>query len=121
MSSGDADQGRDNSEARNNRYILRLLQLPEEDWPDFVNETAACFGVRLENTLVEELGQADFDMWLSETQEHLSLPLKDEALKKPATIQLIMDRASAEGKSSISLESIVNKILALGHQADSIL
>ena len=117
----DGDQGRGSSEAMSNRYILRLLRLPEEDWPDFIGETAACFSIKLEDTLVGELGKAEFDTWLSEAQEHLSLPRKDEALKKPAVIHRIMDSASAEGKSSTSLESIVNKILALGHQADSIL
>ena len=116
----DGDQGGDNSEAMSNRYILRLLRLLEEDWPDFIGETAACFGVRLENTLVEELGRAEFDTWLSEAQEHFSLPKKNEALKKPAVVHRIMDRASAEGRSSASLESIVKKILALRHQADSI-
>ncbi len=117
----DGDQGRSNSEAMSNRYILRLLRLPEEDWPGFISETAACFSIKLERTLIEELGQAEFDACLSEAQEHFSLPRKDEALKKPAVIHRMMDRASAEGKSSTSLESIVKKILALGHQADSIL
>lgn len=117
----DGDQGGGNSEATSNRYILRILRLPEEDWPSFIGETAACFNVNLEDTLVDELGQVEFYAWLSEAQEHLGLPRKDEALKKPAVIHRIMDRASAEGKSSTSLESIVKRILALGHQEDSIL
>ena len=116
----DGDKGGGNSEASNNRYMLRLLRLPEMDWPDFIGDRAACFGVELENTLVEELGQAEFATWMSEAQEHYSIPRRDEALKKPAVIQRIMERASTEGRSSTSLESIVKKILALRDQTASV-
>ncbi len=116
----DGDQGQGNSEARNNRYILRLLRLPEEDWPDFIGDRAACFRVELENTLVEELGQAEFDTWMSEAQQHYSIPSRGEALKKSPVIQRIIERARTEGKTSTSLESIVKKIVALRHQTDSI-
>ena len=47
----DGDYGRSDtdaeSEARKNRVYLRLLGLPEEDWPDFVGEKGACFRTNL--------------------------------------------------------------------------
>ena len=117
---GRGDQSRADKEAANNRYILRLLGLPEEDWPDFIGDTAACLGVRLENTMTEEVGRSEFDSWRLEAQEYFGILKKDQALKNPAIIQRIMDKARAEDRHSTSLESIVDKILALRHQTDPV-
>ena len=116
----DGDQGRTDAEAMNNRYILRLLRLPEEDWPDFIGDTAACFRVKLENTVIEEVGTEAFDAWRSEAQEHFGILKREQALKNPAAIRRIMNKARAEGIRSTSLESIVEKIIALRHQTDSV-
>ena len=115
----DGDEGRDDAEADNNRYLLRLLDLPEEDWPDFVGATAACFRVDLEDTLAEEVGRDYFDEWMSQAQQVFGIQKKREARKYPAIVRRIVDKARLEGRTSASLEKIVERILTLQHQADS--
>ena len=116
----DGDHGKDETEAMNNKYLLRLLRLPEEEWPNFIGDTAACFAVNLENTLIEEIGKKMFDEWRSEAQEHFGIRKKEQALKSPAVIGRIMGKARTAGSPSTSLESIVEKILALRHQTDPV-
>ena len=115
----DGDKGKDDAEAENNRYLLRLLDLPEEDWPDFVGAAAACFRIDLEDTLAEEVGREEFDAWMSQAQEFFGVQKKREARKYPAIVRQIIDVARVEDKTSTSIEKIVEKIVALKHQADS--
>jgi len=115
----DGDKGKDDAEAENNRYLLRLLELPEEDWPDFVGTTAACFRVDLEDTLAEEVGREEFDGWMSQAQELFGIQKKREARKYPAIVRWIIDAARGEGRTSASIEKIVEKILALKRHEDS--
>lgn len=115
----DSDSGVADAVATDNQYLLRLLHLDEEDWPAFVGESAACFKVNLEDTLTEELGAEEFGRWMAEAQEHFGIPKKDQALKNPAAIQLVMERANAAGRSSTSLTGIVEKIVALRHLTES--
>ena len=116
----DGDKGKDDAEAENNRYLLRLLELPEEDWPDFVGVTAACFSVNLEDTLAEEVGREDFDAWMSQAQEFFGIQKKREARKYPAVVRHVIDEARLKDKTSTSIEKIVEKILALKHETDSL-
>ena len=115
----DGDWSRPNARAEENRRILRLLHLTEEDWPEFVGEAGACFKVKLEKTLAGEIGQPEFEQLCSEAQEHFDISEKDRALKNPAVIQRIMEAANAEGRSSRSLTSVIEKIIALSQQTDS--
>lgn len=115
----DGDWSRPNARAEDNRRILRLLQLAEEDWPEFVGEAGACFKVKLEETLAGEIGQPEFERLCSEAQEHFDISEKDRALKNPAVIQRIMEEANAEGRSSTSLTSVIKRIISLRPQTDS--
>lgn len=115
----DGDWNRSKARAEDNRRILRLLQLAEEDWPEFVGEAGDCFKVKLEETLAGEIGDQEFARLCSEAQEHFDIFEKERALKNPAVTQRIMEQANAEGRSSTSLTSVVERIIALGQQTDS--
>jgi len=92
---------------------LRLLGQAEEDWPNIVEDWYACFKVKLEATIAEEIGQELFNRLLSQAQNELGIPKKEHALKNPVVLQQIVEKAAAEGKESISLKGIVQKIIAL--------
>jgi putative ATP-dependent endonuclease of OLD family len=109
----DGDQGEADSKPEDNRKLLRLHDRSEEDWPCGVKDQYACFKVNLETTLEEEIGNELFDSLLSEAQGALGIPKKKAALKSPVVLQRIIEKASADGKSSATLEGIVEKIIAL--------
>ena len=109
----DADCGRSRAKPETNRYLLRLLGNPEQDWPEFVGDSSACFKVTLEKTLEDEIGAEYFNHWLSEAQEQFGIHTKELALKSPAVIEYVANKSTSTGKISKSLESIVEKIVAL--------
>ena len=39
----DGDHGGNDAKPEDNRYLLRLLGKPEQDWPEFVGDSSACF------------------------------------------------------------------------------
>ena len=112
----DGDCGGKDAKPKDNTYLLRLLGKPEEDWPNFVEDSAACFRVKLENTLQEEIGKEDFNEWLSEAQQHLGIAKKEHAIKNPAIIEYVVEKAATDDKTSKSLESIIERIVALKAQ-----
>ena len=111
----DGDYGKNNAK-QTNRKLLRLLDEPEEDWPSFVGDSGACFKVKLEDTLRDEIGREDFGTWLSEAQQQLGFLKKKHALKNPATIDYVISKAASHHKSSKSLEDITERIVALKSQ-----
>jgi hypothetical protein len=78
-----------------------------------VNGRFACFKQTLNTTLREELGVEVFDRWLQAVQAEFEIARKEQAAKNPLVIQKIIDAAKNAGKSSTTIESIVQKILAL--------
>ena len=107
---------RTKDEEQTNRKLLRLLNEPEEDWPSFVGDSGACFKVKLEDTLRDEIGREDFGTWLSEAQQQLGFLKKKHALKNPATIDYVISKAASHHKTSKSLEDITERIVALKSQ-----
>ena len=112
----DGDCGRKDAKPEDNTHLLRLLGKPEEDWPHFVGDSAACFKVKLETTLQDEIGTEDFTKWLLEAQQLLGIAKKDHALKNPAIIEYVIGKAAVDNKTSKSLESIIERIVALKTQ-----
>lgn len=112
----DSDNGEDGAKPEDNHKLLRLLGQTEEDWPCGVKDHHACFKVKLETTLEEEIGKDLFDRQLSETQSELGIPRKKDALKNPVVLQRIVEKASADGRTSATLKSIVEMIVALKPQ-----
>ena len=112
----DGDYGVNDAKPEDNRYLLRLLGKPEQDWPHFVEDSSACFKVNLEKTLQDEMGSESFTTWLSEAQNQLGIAKKDHALKNPAIIEHVVRRAASSSETSTSLDSIIDKIVALQGQ-----
>lgn len=112
----DSDNGEDGANPEDNRKLLRLVGESEEDWPCGVKDKYACFKVKLETTLEEEIGKDLFNRLLSEAQTQLGIPRKKDALKNPVILQRIVEKAAAESKTSATLKGIVNKIIALKPQ-----
>jgi hypothetical protein len=112
----DGDQGEADAKPEDNRKLLRLLGQSEEDWPSGVKDQYACFKVKLETTLKEEIGNDLFDRLLSDAQKQLGFPKKEHALKNAVVLRRIVEKASAAGKTSATLKGIVEKIVALKPQ-----
>ena len=100
-----------------NRRLLRLLGKTEQDWPSFVEQSSACFRVKLEKTLEDEIGKENFAYWLSEAQSEMGIAKKKHALKNPAIIGDVVEKAASKGKISWSLEEIIENIVALKNAA----
>lgn len=108
----DGDEGTKDAKPDENRYLLRLMGLQEEDYPSFVADHCACFKKKLEVTLQEEIGTDVFDQLVQDVQREFGLSTKDQAIKNPAVVREIIGLAKKRGKSSVTLEKIVEKILA---------
>ena len=115
---GDWKGSKANNDPKENRSILKHLHMPKEDWPEFINDRAACFKVNLETTLESEIGKQEFYQWRRAAQKHFGISSRS-ARKNPMVLQRIIENAEAEGKSSTSLRHIVEKIIALRHQTES--
>lgn len=90
-----------------NQRIMRLLGKPDEQWPDFIDEDAACFAHCLEETLKHELGN---ELHLGLTRvvaDELGYTKLAHAMKNPAVVAEVMRRAESNGARSKSLELIV--------------
>lgn len=113
----DGDYNVKDSRPEDNRYLLRLLGEAEQDWPEFVGNASACFKINIEKTLECEIGTDLFNQLLNEAREDLEIVKKDQALKNPVVIQRVLSKATIKGKSSLSLTSIVENVVALKTQA----
>lgn len=112
----DGDNGDSDAKPTDNHRLLRLVGQTEEDWPCGVKDHHSCFKVKLEATLEEEIGKDLFDRLLADAQGQLGIPRKKDALKNPVVLQRIVEKGSGEGKTSATLKSIVEKIIALKPQ-----
>ena len=112
----DSDHGDGNAKPEDNRALLRIMDQPEEDWPELVGDYCACFKQNLEKTLEQEIGQPLFDELLTQAQKSLEIRKKKQAIKNVSVIQHIVEKAASEGKTSCSLEQIVNNIVSLNSQ-----
>ena len=112
----DGDYGGNDARPADNRHLLRLLGKPEQDWPDFVGDSSACFRVEMEKTLQDEMGSESFAQWLSEAQQAFGIAKKKHAVKNPAILEYVVDKATSSGNTSMSLERIVENIVALKKQ-----
>ena len=97
-----------------NRRLLRLISSDTiVDWPKFINQKAACFEKNLESTLKEELGSEVFESLIRKYQEEFSISEKRNAQKNPVVLMNVIKSARGQGKSSITLETIIQRISEL--------
>ena len=72
--------------------------------------------MKLERTLQDGIGSESFAQWLSEAQQAFGIAKKEHAVKNPTILEYMVDKAVSSGKTSMSLESIVENIVALRNQ-----
>lgn len=108
----DGDEG-DTDSPKKNRLLLRLLGQPEEDFPSIVMDSYACFKIKLEVSMRDELGHKLFDSLLTELQAEMGVDSPKDCLKKPAVVSELIARAKVQGKTCETLERIVDSILAM--------
>lgn len=96
-----------------NHRLLRIVGKPQEDWPEHRETHHCCFKRDLECTLKGEIGDALFEKVLRDCQLEFAIPKRKHAIKTPAVIATIIERAQKEGKTSTTLQSVVDSILAL--------
>jgi predicted ATP-dependent endonuclease of OLD family len=107
----DSDRGDPKAKAEDNQRLLRLMGAFVEDWPSGVYERFACFEVNLEETLKAELGEANYEAWLSQAETEFAIPKRKHVTKNPAAVAGILELAAGAGKRSATLEAIVDKVL----------
>ncbi len=114
----DSDKGQSDSKkiaqsAKDNQTMGRLVGAVLEDFPATqVADRYACFEVKLEETLREEIG-GNFEKYLKEIQDKLGIPKRDWAMKMPTVYSEVLRIAKANGEGSVTLETIVKNIVAL--------
>ncbi len=109
----DSDNGEKDAKPEDNHRLLRLIGQPVEDWPCQVHDQFACFECKMERTLQDEIGSGEFEQLLQECQNEFCIPRKKDAIKNPVVIAKVIQMALQQGRSSGTLENIVNKILAM--------
>jgi predicted ATP-dependent endonuclease of OLD family len=109
----DSDKGNSKAKPKDNHRLLRLMKQKQEDWPSKVEDNFACFEEKLEKTLCNEIGAEYFEECLTECRDGFCIPEKEHAIKNPTVIATIIQKAQEEGRTSITLKSILEKIMAL--------
>lgn len=110
----DSDKGKDGAKKEENHTMLRLVgeKVLDDFPPTQVKEKFACFGVKLEVTLREEIG-SNYDTYLQRVKTNFAMSKDDHAMKNPRAISEILRFAKENNENSPTLEAIVQKILAL--------
>lgn len=98
---------------RESRRLLRLVGRDETDWPEYVEDTFACFKYDLETTLKNEIGGELFEECLRECQSDFYISKRKHAIKNPNVITSIIKKTQKQGCYSSTLKDIVEKIIAL--------
>jgi hypothetical protein len=106
----DSDFGKKDAKPEDNHRLLTLFNEPIQDWPEAVEDRFACFKRNLSHTLKEEIGHQLFDDCLNHCCQKLDFMEKEHALKSPKIIRAVLQKAAERGKSSKTLQSIVNQI-----------
>lgn len=108
----DSDEGNDDPHVDTNRRLLRISGKPEADYPDLVEADCACFKTKLEDVVEREIGSTVFSELVDELQSEYEMRKKD-VLKNPVVMSKLLTRANDRGVSSLTLGSIVQRIIAL--------
>jgi len=95
-----------------NKRLLRLIGVQEEDWPVGVWEQHACLDCNLECTLQNEITPAVFDPLFEEIRTEFRMK-KDRACKNPIILRLVIQKAAQLGHTSRTLMEIVERIVKL--------
>ncbi len=108
----DNDKGSRDARPEDNRYLLRLVEAEEQDWPVGVWDTHAALDGNLERVLKREISEGVFEDLLSDRRGEFGMK-KKQARKNPFILRSIIRDADAKGLRSRTLTDIVNAILQI--------
>ena len=107
----DNDAG-DVKAAPHNRYLLRLLGVPEEDYPSVVADSYAVLNGNLEKTMRSEIGPENYDRIMDTCMKGYAIEGEECDSKNPIVWESFVSEAAAKGRTSPTIRGIVEKILA---------
>lgn len=115
----DNDEGKNQGrrETEKNRRLLRLIGVDEQDYPEDVEDTHACLSGNLESLLRKELSPEVFDDILTAEASAVGMS-NSEANKRPYVLGKVITRAIQQGKSSHTLQSILERITIMHKEVD---
>jgi putative ATP-dependent endonuclease of OLD family len=93
-----------------NRTLLRLFNYPEEDWPEKITDSFACFKETLLHMLSKELGDF-FDAEIQSCCDEFGIDKTQYATEHPAVFEKMFQEAKKKGKMSQTIENIIAQIL----------
>ena len=102
-----------------NHRLLRLFSQEIEDWPEKITPSFTCFEKTLQFKLQDELGKDFFDIAIESCRTKYFMARNSQALKNPIIIQEILTKAKTESRKSVTLEQIVENIVALKKSAEA--
>lgn len=113
------------ADPKENHRLLRLNGRDEEDWPNHILPTSACFQTNLEQTMDNEIGEELFTKLIDEARDEYGISKRKDAKKNPSVLAAVLRKAKDQGHGSITLEKMVNAILELedpnrGHQPEQV-
>ena len=97
---------------RTNQRLLRLCRVNVEDWPEEVSTRHACFKVKLETTMRNEIGEDRYDRLVQKWSEQFDYERPD-AIKSPQVMHGVVLDAQNEGFACPTLVAIIRAIIAL--------
>ena len=108
----DNDNGTRDAGSEDNRYLLRLVDAAEQDWPVGVWDTHAALDGNLERVLKREISEEALEALFRDRREEFGMK-RDRARKNPFILRLIIKDADAKGLRSRTLSKIVNAIVQI--------
>jgi predicted ATPase len=88
----DSDQGQPDDTSKTNRVLLALAHEPGVDYPCATQHGFACFQVRLETTLRDEIGMEVFDDLIAELKNEFGIESTKDCLKKSVMVSELIKR-----------------------------
>lgn len=101
-----------------NRRYLSLLGNGATDWPSGTYRNCACFENDLEETIASSIGNGMFERLLKDQMRLHNIGDRKTAMKKPAIMFAVLEKARKRGHSCPPLEKVVDAILEL-HRSQS--
>ena len=100
-------------EPAENRRLLRILGVGDEDWPCAVTPQYCCFKRDLEKTMKQEIGEELFDEILEECKADFFMTKRKYAIKNPKLLAALIERARLRGRESTTLNASVDNIVRM--------
>jgi len=98
---------------RHSKLLLKLCGCPEEELPKtIIKDNMACFEDDLEAILREEIGEELYSQLLEQYTDEFGYDAK-RGEKNPLVTSKIIEEAYKRGKKIVTLENIVNSLVAL--------